>query len=256
MTPQQFDSFCEFRFEFKSYCDAQNAAFASILPPLVQEAGKADTPDYPLETAVVYNTALDGITAESNIRLIVVGDNPGKDEQRSANRAYLVGQSGKLAAGFFSKRPELRTDFRANALILNKTPVHTAKTKHLSFLEKNGGEAVRTLIAESQLFMAKKTAELHQSLLSFAADGAPELWLVGYGELKPRGIFLRYRDALQEAYERAPKSAWERVLVFQHFSMNRFSIDVNTFCAQNERLPLADALRALGTLHRTDIFGR
>ena len=148
MTKNQFEAFSEFRFEFKSYCKNLNDTFSNDLAPLVKEAAKADTPDYPLETAVVYNTALDEITAESQINLIVIGDNPGKDEQLSKNNKYLVGQSGKIAAGFFTRNPQLRTDFRKNVIILNKTPVHTAKTKHLKFLEKNGGTEIKKLIAE------------------------------------------------------------------------------------------------------------
>ena len=256
MTKNQFEAFCEFRLEFKSYCKNLNEAFSEKLAPLVKSAANADTPEYPLETAVVYNKALDEITADSQINLIIIGDNPGKDEQLAKNNKYLVGQSGKIAAGFFSRNPELRTDFRKNAIILNKTPVHTAKTKHLKFLEKNGGEEIKNLIFDSQEFMAKKTAALHKELLSGAEDGFPELWLVGYAELKSRGIFLHYRDTLKKAYDGAELGgAWEKVLVFQHFSMNRFSIDLNDFRAASDGTDLASAIHLLGKSHREEIFG-
>ena len=255
MTKHQFETFCDFRTEFKSYCHTLNKNFSEVLQGLVREAQKNDTPSYPLETAVVYNTALDEIKEESDINLIVIGDNPGKDEQLAKNNKYLVGQSGKIAAGFFSKHADLRTDFRKNVIILNKTPVHTAKTKHLSFVEKNGDGSIKSLITDSQIFMAKKTAELHHALLADAADGRPELWLVGYGELKNRGVFLRYRDALKSSYADGTDNAWERVFVFQHFSMNRFSIDLNEFCTAHETLGLVDALHALGKQHKAEIFG-
>ncbi len=256
MTKNQFEAFSEFRFEFKSYCKNLNDTFSNDLAPLVKEAAKADTPDYPLETAVVYNTALDEITAESQINLIVIGDNPGKDEQLSKNNKYLVGQSGKIAAGFFTRNPQLRTDFRKNVIILNKTPVHTAKTKHLKFLEKNGGTEIKKLIADSQDFMAKKTAALHKNLVSQSEDDFPELWLVGYAELKNRGLFLRYRDILKKVYDESESGgAWEKVFVFQHFSMNRFSIDLKEFCAANSRADLATAIHLLGKAHREEIFG-
>ena len=71
-----------------------------------------------------------------------------------------MGQSGKIAEGFFRKNPELQTDFRKNVIILNKTPVHTAKTKHLNELSKN--ETAKKIILESQIWMAQKTAELHK----------------------------------------------------------------------------------------------
>ena len=103
--------------------------------PLQKAAYEKDTPEYPLENAVVYNTSLDSVTEEDDIHLIVVGDNPGKEEQFEKNRKYLVGQSGRIAEGFFRRNEELNTDFRKNVIILNKTPLHTAKTKHLNYLK-------------------------------------------------------------------------------------------------------------------------
>ena len=46
----------------------------------------------------------------------------------------------------------------------------------------------------------------------------------------------------------------EQVLVFQHFSMNRFTIDL----AQHSKkdLSLAEEIKELGKLHREEIFGR
>ena len=255
MTSLQFKIFSDFRDEFRSYCDSLNARFGQILEPLQIAARVKDTPEYPIETPVVYNTALDEITQESEIRLIVIGDNPGKDEQRSYNQKYLVGQSGKIAAGFFAKNPEFKTDFRKNVIILNKTPVHTAKTNHLKYLLKNGGEKIAKIILESQLFMAEKTARLHEELCAAADDGGiePELWLVGYAELKGRGLFLDYRDALKKSY--GESQAWEKVFVFQHFSMNRFSIDLKDFMKNHADFGILAAAHELGNLHKREIFG-
>ena len=47
-----------------------------------------------MQTPIVYNTALDEITKNDDIKLIVIGDNPGKDEQLLQNQKYLVGQAG------------------------------------------------------------------------------------------------------------------------------------------------------------------
>ena len=256
MTPQQFQFFSSFRDDFRSYCADLNGRFGRSLAPLQKEAALEDTPEYPLETPVVYNTALDDITAESDIRLIVIGDNPGKDEQRAVNQKYLVGQSGKIAAGFFAKNPEFQTDFRKNAIILNKTPVHTAKTKHLKYLLKNGNDEVKKLISESQIYMAQKTAKLHQDLCKASGEGgiSPELWLVGYAELKGKGLFLEYRDELKKSYE-ASLSEWEKVFVFQHFSMNRFLIDLRDFMKENEKLSLVESAHRLGDFHKKEIFG-
>ena len=250
MTPLQFKIFSDFRDEFCEYCMDLNKKYGDLLRPLQIAARVKDTPDYPLETPVVYNTALDEITQESDIRLIVIGDNPGKDEQREKNKKYLVGQSGKIAAGFFEKNAEFQTDFRKNVIILNKTPVHTAKTNHIKYLLKNGSPEIRKIISESQLYMAQKTAKLHKDLCMAAGkDGiAPELWLVGYAELKGNGLFLEYRDELKKSYENA-SSEWAKVFVFQHFSMNRFTIDLNNYMGKNRDLGIIDAVHHLGKLH-------
>lgn len=256
MTPNQFEIFSDFRDEFCTYCMKMNKAYGDLLKPLQIAASADDTPDYPVETPVVYNSALDEVTEKSDIRMIVIGDNPGKDEQLDKNKKYLVGQSGKLAAGFFEKNAEFNTDFRKNVIILNKTPVHTAKTTHLKYLLKKGGNDVRTLILESQIFMAEKTAMLHQALCNNAGEDGikPELWLVGYAELKDKGLFLGYKKELSEDYDKT-EEFWNRVYVFQHFSMNRFSIDLKDFMKNHENLGIVEAAHELGALHKKEIFG-
>ena len=255
MNQLQYDIFSTFREEFYGYCTDVSLAYAQLLGPLQIAARLNDTPEYPIETPVVYNTALDEITEENDIRLIVIGDNPGKDEQLEKNKKYLVGQSGKIAAGFFAKNPEFQTDFRKNAIILNKTPVHTAKTKHLKYLQKNGGEEIQRLISDSQIYMAQRTARLHKDLcVAAGADGIkPELWLVGYAELNGKGLFTEYRDELKKSYANA--SEWEKVFVFQHFSMNRFLVDLNKYMEENENIGIVKAVHRLGDFHKKEIFG-
>ena len=245
MTAPQWQAFCDYRDQLKALC-ASWSAFADELAPLQRQAAEKDTPPYPLETAVVYNTAYNEITAQDDIRLIVIGDNPGKEEQRAENRRYLVGQSGRVAEGFFRRNPELGIDFRKNVIIMNKTPVHTAKTTHLRFLLANGSAGIRELILQSQIKMASLAAELHQKL------GTAELWLVGYAELKGRGIFLPYRDRLKELYAHNEES-WQRVRVYQHFSMNCFLIDLKKHRIEGE--PLAESLHRIGSGHRREVFG-
>lgn len=270
MTKEQFAALEKFRDEYKKKCD-EWSALAPQLIPLQKAAAKDDTPDYPIETPVVYNTALDAIRQNDDIKIIVIGDNPGKDEQLAKNQKYLVGQAGKIAQGFFARHPSLGVDFRKNAIILNKTPVHSAKTKHLKFIAAQNASA-RDLILQSQLWLAKKTSEL-------AAGVGAQIWLVGYAELKDKGIFAPYRDKLKEAAIACkPKSAaalklqtgqkaaavWDALFVFQHFSMNRFLIDLRDFCAKEGGLDpsggfdesaLAKKIAALGKRRRDEIFG-
>jgi hypothetical protein len=248
MTNEQWAAFQDFRERFRKQCDSWSAAAKDAgqngaetwLARLEKQAADADgNPEYPLENAIVYNRNLDAVTERDVISLIVVGDNPGKDEQLEKNRKYLVGQAGKLGEGFFRRNPELGIDFRANAIILNKTPIHTAKTKQLSWLLKNGGTRFAELFSETQQWMAAETAILRERL------GCP-LWLVGYGELRAKGLFAEYASALSARQS-------EEILLYQHFSMNRFSIDLAE--RENPALSLAENLRSIGTAHRREILG-
>ena len=116
MTEEQWKVFCKFKKELKSKVE-EWAESAPALSRLQREAAlAAKTPLYPFETTVVYNRALDDLTPEDQIKLIVIGDNPGKDEQLAKNNRYLVGQAGKIAEGYFRRNPELGVDFRKNVI--------------------------------------------------------------------------------------------------------------------------------------------
>ena len=256
MTERQWTAFCNFRVMFKAKVEQWLASAPELTSLQKAAAEAAKTPLYPFETAVVYNKDLDKLTKEDDIHLIVIGDNPGKDEQLAKNNRYLVGQAGKIADGFFRRNPSLQTDFRKNVIILNKTPVHSAKTAQLKSIVKDGGEKIRVLLEESQLWMAEQTARLHCELCKGAADAGnenawlPELWLVGYSELKKKGIFVPYKKRLYSEYESLGTEFWERVFVFQHFSMNRFTIDLSDF---SDEVSL-EKIQELGKLHKKEIF--
>ncbi len=278
MTDSQWKAFCDFKKIFIEKIDEWNKRCPQL--QVLQEAAAkaANTPSYSFETPIVYNRDLDRFTRDDDIKLIVIGDNPGKDEQLLKNNKYLVGQAGKIADGFFKRNPELGVDFRKNVIILNKTPVHSAKTNQLKHIIKNGGVQVAALIQESQLWMAEQTAKLHSALCSGASGGgvAPELWLVGYAELKGKGIFIPYRDKLKESYGVCTAGtdlagangtagtdllvsgayAWSKVYVFQHFSMNRFTIDLGKLTEEHswDSLSLIDRIHKTGDLHKSEIF--
>lgn len=258
MNQKQWEIFCGFKKELAAKV-AQWTMDAPELKELQKQAAiAAKNPLYDFETPVVYNRDLDKITIDDDIKLIVIGDNPGKDEQLEKNNRYLVGQAGKIADGFFRKNPELAVDFRKNVIILNKTPIHSAKTNQLKTMVKLGGPKIASLLKDSQVWMAAATAKLHQDLCN-AADNkgvAPELWLVGYSELKSKGIFELYRNELKAAYLEN-QTAWQRVFVFQHFSMNRFTIDLGDYCKKNgecAQQSLLTNIHHLGNLHKEEIF--
>jgi len=261
MTENQWTEFVKIREDFKQHVRNWNDALKTdIIVALQKELAAADgVPEYPLENAVVYNTAFDSVTVESAVKLIVVGDNPGKSEQLNKNRTYLIGQSGKIAEGFFRNYAELGIDFRKDVLILNKTPVHTAKTKELVQFCKRAGKVAADIVAESQKYMALLAFRLQQFF-------SCEIWIVGYGELKPKGIFNVYKDFLYGLYAgcaaagndgskcaEAMRDFKKSIFVYQHFSMNRFTIDLRE--KSKPELMLSENLHTVGTLHRQEIFG-
>jgi len=255
MTDEQWTALRSFRERFRSRCDhwlAEVGGSGGEWASLAAQASSQDrVPPYPVETPVVYNRSFDELDSASDIRLIIVGDNPGKNEQLFCNRRYLVGQAGKIGERFFRRNPELGIDFRSNVLILNKTPLHSAKTKELDWIQERASPRVRPLLRVTQQWMAHETADLRSVL------GCP-LWLVGYSELKKGGIFTIYAEELTARCrsQTARGSHLEQavpVYCFQHFSMNRFTIDL----AQRGEtsLSLTENLTRLGTLHRLEILG-
>ena len=257
MTIFQWEYFNNFCNSFKNKVTEWNNQAKSLI--VVQNKAKDffNNVDYELQTPIVYNTALDEITQNDEIKLIVIGDNPGKDEQLAKNQKYLVGQAGKLGNNFFKNHDELGIDFRKNVIILNKTPIHSAKTNHLKKFASFGGKEIEDLIKETQIWMAQETAKLHQNLLKVSENkDFPQLWLVGYSELKEKGIFTDYKNELKKQYQTSEesKNAWNNVFVYQHFSMNRFSIDLKEFSTENKNLDLKTQLKTLGKKHKDEIF--
>ena len=123
MTDLQWKLFCNFKKAYAEKIEEWTKAFPNLKELQKFAAEEGHTPAYPLETAIVYNKALDDISQNDDIKLIVIGDNPGKEEQLLCNNRYLVGQAGRIAEGYFKRNPELDVDFRRNVIILNKTSI-------------------------------------------------------------------------------------------------------------------------------------
>lgn len=251
MTKKQFDELDAIRGEFRDYA-ASLGARAPWLGGL-QEALRASLgyDDYRIETPVVYNEALDDLSAGDKPRFIIVADNPGKNEQKASNRRYLVGQSGKLAQGWFLK--ELGMDFRAASIIINKTPIHTPKTAEIGALRRlaAGVSAARLaeldrLLDESQRTMAGFAFRLHACL-------GCVLWISGYGEIRPKGLFAAWAEETTRLYSGASPSLREKVWVFRHFSMNQFAIEYKQF--QDAGFDPLKRLALIGAANRRRILG-
>lgn len=222
--------------------------------------------DYRVETPIVYNRDLDEIRQDSDIKIIVVADNPGKNEQLAANNRYLVGQSGKLAEGWM--RLKLGVDFRREVAIFNKTPVHTPKTAELGILARQAGmraDKLEALLAGSQAAMADIAWRLFEALRRVSQGYHPDpnesqsdsvwpvLWISGLGELKNGGLFEPYRDALARRLSRAPEDLVASTWAFNHFSMNQFSIEVKKKARPGEAT--IETLKRVGAENRRRVFG-
>jgi hypothetical protein len=239
-----YGAFCRCRDDFRAIVrDIQNAI------PDLQElqqiliASRAG-PDYHVDTPVVYNTALDEVNEDSDIRLIFVADNPGRREQAAKNRRYLVGHSGKIADNFFKNEPRLGIDFRKNVIILNKTPVHTPRTICLKDLCVLGGNRLKAVLDESEAKMAALLAGF------FAALRAP-VWISGYSEMRKNGVFERYTLSLRDLLRHGALDK-NSVFLYRHFSMNQFTIDLRQKIQPGESV--ASALHRIGAAYRDRIL--
>jgi hypothetical protein len=239
-----------FRKAVSRYRSLIDAAGTAVPCALVQQlvTGR-EGPSYTVKTPVVYNQALDEVTPESEIKMILVGDNPGRREQE--NCRYLVGPSGKIADKFFHDNPELGIDFRKNVLILNKTPIHTPRTAEIKQLCALGGKKLKDAVLFSQKAMAELLEEFWTAL-SDEKTGRCITWIIGYSEMKKGGIFECYTETLKTLCAANPAFG-EHLFFFRHFSMNQFAIDLKQKTQPGESL--SESLRRIGTAYRKRVLG-
>lgn len=244
MNQAEYKAFCRCRDSFRTITEEIAAELPDLRKVQQRLIDERDGPRYNVDTPVVYNTALDDVDGGAEIKLILVGDNPGRREQAVENRRYLVGPSGKIAESFFKKETSLGIDFRKNVIILNKTPVHTPRTADLRDLCRLGGEKTHLAIDASQTKMANLLADF------FSALRVP-VWITGYSEMKKRGIFERYTTGMEDLVRRGVINR-DSLLLYRHFSMNQFTVDL-----RQKTLPeksVAETLRAIGTGYRKRIL--
>ncbi len=214
---------------------------------------------FPVETPVVYNGALDDVRAEDDIGIILVADNPGRREQAAENRRYLVGPSGKLADGFFKAHPGLGVDFRRNVVILNKTPIHTPRTAELRELGRIGGQDIERAIADTQADMVRLIRSFHRAV-NIGRSEPVQLWIIGYSEMGKRKLFEPFTRELDAAYRNSGDGDGfgsdvlrASVLLFRHFSMNQFSVDIRKRALPQESV--GETLRRVGAEYRSRVLG-
>jgi hypothetical protein len=244
MTRAAWNRFIKAREHYRDELEKLNRGLPG-LKLLQQRLVDNRSPSYTVETPIVYNTAIDDIRQDSDIRLILVADNPGRREQMSENRRYLVGPSGKIAEKFFRDNPGLKIDFRKNVIILNKTPIHTPRTIELKELRALGGATLEKALDESQRLMARLLFEFHKAL-SCGNDKPVPVWITGYSEMKETGVFAAYTNELKIIYNES--DLVKTIFLYRHFSMNQFTIDLKRQTSPGESV--ARALKRIGAAYR------
>jgi len=236
------------RFRFETEELSRSLPKLKIIQQKLADSRAEKNPPYIVQTPVVYNSALDDVTCDDEIKLILVADNPGKREQAQENRRYLVGPSGKIAQKFFRDNPALEIDFTKNVIILNKTPIHSPRTVELRELcrleEETGNFSLAPALEESQRTMAALLLDFHEALQT-------PVWISGYSEMRKGGIFEVYTERLKSLY--ADKSEmYKQIFFYRHFSMNQFTIDLKKRSLQGEST--AKALKRIGKEYRQRIL--
>jgi len=242
----QWDNFTKAKERFRCTVEELTASLPKLKSIQQKFVDSRTESSYAIETPVVYNTALDDITINNEIKLILVADNPGRREQAAENRRYLVGPSGKIAKKFFLDNPSLGIDFLKNVIILNKSPIHSPRTLDLRELcrMENFKKSLVKALEESQKAMAAILLEFHQAL------DCP-VWITGYSEMRKKGIFEVYTEKLKELYADKQKM-YKQIYFFRHFSMNQFTIDLRQQALPGETT--ARSLKRIGTAYRERIL--
>ena len=253
MTKANWNKFTKAREEFRGIVDGLSHSLPllrGIQQQFINSRSDGKNSAYRVETPVVYNTALDDITINDEIKLILVADNPGRREQAAENRRYLVGPSGKIANKFFRENPVLGIDYQKNVIILNKTPIHsprTAELRRLCLLEaETGGHSIASALEESQKTIAGLLFKFHEAL------DCP-VWITGYSEMKKGGIFQSYMESIKTLYANK-KERYKQIFIYRHFSMNQFTIDLKQQTLPGETI--LNSLERIGAMYRGRILER
>jgi hypothetical protein len=230
---------------FRKEVDALDCSLPKLKNIQQKYADNRTEVSYRVETPVVFNSALDDITIEDKIKLILVADNPGRREQESLNKRYLVGPSGKIAQKFFRDNPSFEIDFYKNVIILNKTPIHSPRTVELKELcLMDSTSSLRAALEESQKKMADLLFEFYKAL------NCP-VWITGYSEMKKGGIFESYTERLKDLCAKE-EEFFNRIFIYRHFSMNQFTIDLKKQTLSGETTE--KTLERIGKTYRNRIL--
>lgn len=204
--------------------------------------------DYRLFRTVVYNSQLDRINPQE-IKVILVGDNPGMEEQKQ--NAYLVGKSGRMADNFFTEN--YGYDFYRNVLIMNKTPLHTKSTSQLAGINRKYPGFIR----ETQEYMAGLIFSLAETLnvpvfvTGFAGCRTPDgKWLKTSAAGKP--LSTQTAPWFFSELKRKFLQRKDLLFLFKHFSYGNFSRDLNPLL--KEGMKVQDAVKKIGSEYAAELL--
>ena len=205
--------------EHISKTNSENPDFFKAVAYIAQSYG------YTLENAAVFNKNLKKIT---NLRYILVADNPGVTEQHE--ECYLVGKAGKTARNIF-KNNSLVSDFDEEVAVLNKTFIHTKSTLDLKKLKN-----FKNLFEDSEKFMANLAVDMLEATEA-------ELWITGCSELGEKKLFSEYLKTLKSRCAANP-ALKDRIFFYPHFSFGNFSKNLNSVLAKDPEMSVKEALKA------------
>ena len=191
---------------------------------------------------IIWNNNLDKISDLSHIKLIVCADNPGKHEFKDNVYLSSNGKCGVMAKNFFQR---LNLNLHEEVIVLNKTPIHTCKTKGLKKIPQN-------IFEESQIIMANFAIELLK-----ACHKRTELWILGtsnanFGEKNP--LFAKYKEIIAKA--KNDEELWRKIFCFYHFSCGGFYRELYSYIDKRDGLEeqmLKNVLHNIGT-YRKNLF--
>lgn len=198
---------------------------------------------------IVFNEDLLRLSPEE-VRFILVGDNPGREEQKS--HRYLIGTAGKGARRFFEETVGLVNSFEKEVMVLNKTPVFTPSTMDLGALAE-----ISSLLEESQRYMAAFMIRM-QKLLNCP------LWVTGFGgcrnakgdwnvkpaKTRPLGVF--FQSLREEAIKEG--SDQKNIQFFKHFSYAHFQKDAHQGNLPKDREEYLQKLNKIGSIYSGNFF--
>ncbi len=176
------------------------------------------------------------------IRLIIVGDNPGKEEKVQGN--YLIGSSGQQLRNFL--RDELKIKVDTEVMYLNKTPIHTVSTNDL----KNYRDS--ELLNKTQKRMAEDIVAIHEALEGINKD--IQLWIIGKSQLKKGKIFESFSDSILSSYSTSGhEKLFKNLMVYSHFSYGNFYRELNKL---PQNMKTKEKLYKIGRENRDKVFNR